>query len=75
MSIASIVLGGFGNGTVSGSIALVVTRGYVSGEDLSVDPPAGVYRPRAIAPTTEYRPRSVEPTGEYRPRIPRNEVN
>lgn len=51
MSIASVVLGGFGNGTVSGSIALVVTRGYAIGEEVpTVDGPgcwvAGqVYRP------------------------------
>ena len=36
MSIATVVLGGFGNGTVGGTIPLVVTRGYAIGEDAAV---------------------------------------
>ena len=36
MSIASVVLRGFGNGTVIGSIGEIVVRGYSIGEELSV---------------------------------------
>lgn len=32
MAIRDVVTGGFGNGTFSGTIALVVTRGYSIGE-------------------------------------------
>ena len=37
MSIALVVTAGFGNGTLTGSIADVVTRGYTIGE-VVVDP-------------------------------------
>lgn len=41
MAIRDVVTGGFGNGTFSGTIALVVTRGYAIGE--AVDAPDSVY--------------------------------
>ena len=36
MSIALVVTAGFGNGTLTGSIADVVTRGYTIGEAVSI---------------------------------------
>jgi len=36
MSIALVVTGGFGNGTLTGSIANVITRGYSIGIALSL---------------------------------------
>lgn len=36
MAIANIVLQGFGNGTVEGSIASIVTRGYDLGEPVEL---------------------------------------
>jgi hypothetical protein len=42
MSIASVILRGFGNGTVSGSTSGVILRGYTQGEavDVTVTGPA-----------------------------------
>jgi len=37
MSIASVILRGFGNGTVSGSISGVILRGYTLGEEVAVE--------------------------------------
>ena len=38
MAIKHIVTGGFGNGTLSTTIPLVVMRGYVAAEAVAVDP-------------------------------------
>lgn len=64
---------GFGNGTLTGSIALVTTLGYDISSVIAVDPPAAVYRSRAIQPSTEYRSRVVNQE-DYRSRNPGEEV-
>ena len=43
MAIRDIVTGGFGNGTFSGTIALVVTRGYAIGEPPAEPAPCPYY--------------------------------
>ena len=42
MAIRDVVLGGFGNGTFSGTIPLVVTRGYAIGVEAPATPERGV---------------------------------
>jgi hypothetical protein len=62
MSIASIVLGGFGNGTVAGTIALVVTRGYTIGEETFTVP--NPYIPKRVSDTSQYSKR-VSASSDY----------
>ena len=36
MAIATVITRGYGNGTFSGTIPLVVTRGYTIGEEIDI---------------------------------------
>jgi hypothetical protein len=70
MAIRHIVTGGFGNGTFSGTIPLVVTRGYAVGVAVvPVDPVPPPYRPQTAAGVERYRP-STARDDLYRPRRP-----
>ena len=61
MAIRDIVLRGFGNGTFSGSIALIVTRGYSIGEEVAAV--TGGYTPYSVYdPGQEKRVRAKRKT-------------
>lgn len=67
MAIRTIVTRGFGNGTFSGSIALVVTRGYSIGEPPAIPAP-DPYRPGRVRSADSLRPRvQTQPDRRLRP--------
>ena len=48
MSVALLVTAGYGNGTLSGDINDVVTRGYIAGEEVAVEALTGGVKSRKV---------------------------